>query len=287
VVVAAAGNSGVNTKTYPAASPGAIGVAASDQHDNLMTYSNFGSWVQVAAPTGAITTWLKDPKTGLPYGYGPVGGTSISSPVVAGIVALMFSAAPNATVAQVKDALFSTVDPITGISQNGSPVTVQYGRVNAYQALLMLTGQTPPSTPTPTPTQTQAPTATPSPTTTVAPTATPSLSPTPTVAPSPTLSPTPSPTPSGGTQTFTGAINKKASSRTFAVSLSPGTAAARLTFSKCRSLSLALSNGAATVASTSGPSVVILDQLTSGGSYSFTVSGSAQCSFSLSVTVSP
>src|SRR4029079_8784147 len=65
IVVAAAGNDGVGTVTYPAHSPGAIAVAASDQHDNLMNYSNFGSWVDVAAPTGDITTWLKDPKTGL------------------------------------------------------------------------------------------------------------------------------------------------------------------------------------------------------------------------------
>ena len=80
-----------------------------------MTYSNFGTWVSVAAPTGQITTWLKDPSTGLPYGYGPVGGTSISTPMVSGLLGLMISANPSATVSDLKNALFSTTDPTTGI----------------------------------------------------------------------------------------------------------------------------------------------------------------------------
>lgn len=188
IVVAAAGNAGCNCVNYPAGSPGAIAVAASDQADNLMTYSDWGSWVQVAAPTGDITTWLKDPSTGAPYGYGPVGGTSISSPVVAGIIGLMLSYNPTATAEQIKSALFSSTDPITGVSQNGTPVSVKYGRVNAYKALLALGGTAAP-----------APSTTPAPTPTAAPSASASASPTPTAAPTatpaPTLAPTPAPTP--------------------------------------------------------------------------------------------
>ncbi len=153
VVVAAAGNSGVNTVNYPGGSPGAIAVAASDQSDNLMNYSNFGSWVQVAAPTSQVTTWLKDPSTQLPYGYGPVGGTSISSPMVAGTIALMRSAKPTATVDQIKQALFSTTDPLSGKTQAGTSESIQYGRANTLKAIQSLTGVTLP------PADTTAPTA--------------------------------------------------------------------------------------------------------------------------------
>jgi subtilisin family serine protease len=271
VVVAAAGNSGCNCISYPAASPGAIGVAASDQHDNLMTYSNFGSWVHVAAPTGDITTWLTDPKTGAPYGYGPVGGTSSSAPVVSGVIALMLSKVPTATVGEIKNALFSSVDPITGLTQAGSPVTVKYGRVNAYSALLALTGQAP--SPSATPAWTPAPTSTPTPTLT--PTSTPTSAPT----------ATPMPTPTSTTQTLTGSINRKNSSRSFAVSLPAGTADARLSFAKCGTLSLSLQGGGSTLATTSGPSIVVLDQATGGGSFSYSVYGTGQCSFTLTVTV--
>src|SRR5439155_18457372 len=184
VVVAAAGNSGRDGPTYPSASPGAIAVAASDQFDNLMTYSNFGSWVQVAAPTGDITTWLV--YNGQPYSYAPVGGTSISAPAVSGIVALMFSVDPAATPDQIKSALFSSVDPITGLTQGGSPVSVQYGRVNAYNALLALGTSAPP--PSPSPSLTPGPSPSPSPSQSPSPSPSPSTSPSPNPAPSPSPS---------------------------------------------------------------------------------------------------
>src|SRR5919108_6235591 len=50
VLVAAAGNSGVDTPFYPAAYPDVIGVAATTDADVRYSWSNFGSWVQVAAP---------------------------------------------------------------------------------------------------------------------------------------------------------------------------------------------------------------------------------------------
>lgn len=287
IVIAAAGNAGVGTATYPAHSPGAISVAASDQSDNLMNYSNFGSWVDVAAPTGNITTWLRDPKTGLPYGYGPVGGTSISAPVVSGIVALMLSAAPNATVTEVKNALFSSVDPVTGVAQDGSTGDLRYGRVNAYKALLAITGKT--SAPVPTPTATPSPTPTPTATPTPALTPPPSATQTPTPTPTSTATPSPSlsPSPSAGsvTQTFSGSINRKSPSRTFTAALVAGAADARLTFSKCSALSLSIQSGGSTLATANGPSVVVLNQSTPGGSHTFTVSGTGQCSFTLSLRV--
>ncbi len=144
-VVGAAGNSGTSALSYPAASPGAVAVAASDASDNLMNYSNYGSWIQVAAPTSQITTLLINP-TGTPYGYGGVGGTSISAPMVAGALALMNSYAPNATLSQLENALFSTTDPLTGKDQAGEVRSIKYGRVNASRALSALGAPVPDTT---------------------------------------------------------------------------------------------------------------------------------------------
>src|SRR6185312_11666377 len=100
-----------------------------DQNDVLYSYSNFGSWVDVAAPGQNVTTW--------PSGYGAVGGTSMAAPVVSGIAGLLFSAMPFATPDAVEQALFGSVDPLSGTN------SVAYGRVNAYQALLAVIGATP------------------------------------------------------------------------------------------------------------------------------------------------
>src|ERR1700722_6490198 len=127
VVVAAAGDFGSSAPVYPAATPGVISVGASDQTDTLFSYSGYGSWVNVSAPGSQATTVMSG-------GYGAIGGTSAAAPAVAGIVGLMRSADPTASVAQITSALFSTTDPVKGTRQ------VQYGRVNTYSALQSLLG---------------------------------------------------------------------------------------------------------------------------------------------------
>jgi Subtilase family len=286
IVVAAAGNSGCNCATYPAASPGALAVAASDQSNNLMNYSNFGSWVQVAAPTGDMTTWLV--LNGIRYGYDAVGGTSISAPVVAGILALLLSYAPNATVAQLKDALFSSVDPITGLTQSGSKVSIQYGRVNAYKALLALGGSAPSSSPSRSPSPSASPTvsSSPSPSSSAgSPTPTGTSSTSSSSSPTPGDSPTSTSSPAPQVLTFSGSLNKQSTTRLYSVTLAAGAVHARLSFKRSPSLDLALLDDASTVvAEQSGPSVVTLDIDVASGSYVFSVSGD-RGNFTLAVTV--
>jgi Subtilase family len=81
------------------------------------------------------------------------------------------------------------------------------------------------------------------------------------------------------TVTFSGSLNGKSPSRSYSFKVGAGLADARLSFSKCSSLALALSNGART----SGPSVVVLDQTLAAGTYAYTISG-GRCSFTLTVT---
>jgi thermitase len=85
--------------------------------------------------------------------------------------------------------------------------------------------------------------------------------------------------PATQTMTFTGSLNPGNPTRSFNVAVGTGVADAKLSFSKCGSLSLGLSNGAGT----NGPSVVVLDQTLSGGTYTYTVGG-GKCSFTLTVT---
>ncbi|MDQ1701342.1 MAG: thermitase [Frankiaceae bacterium] len=99
-------------------------------------------------------------------------------------------------------------------------------------------------------------------------------------APAPTAAP-------AQTQTlgFSGSLSAKTPTKTFTFSAGAGAVAARLSFSKCSSLSVTLkASSGSTIGSATGPSVLSLDQTVSAGSYSYVVSGSTRCSFSLTVT---
>jgi thermitase len=126
LVVGAAGNEGWRIEEYPAAFPDVISVGASDETGALAEYSNRGEWVKVAAPACTPTTELGG-------GFGVGCGTSGSTPVVAGIVALLRAHAPLASAAQIEQALVRTATPIGGI---------RFGRVDALGALQAL-GPTP------------------------------------------------------------------------------------------------------------------------------------------------
>jgi subtilisin family serine protease len=119
VVVAAAGNDGREDVLYPAAFPGVIGVAATDERDRLYPWSNRGGAVRVAAP-GCNTA----PALGSGHAY--FCGTSSATPMVAGIAALALSLSPQITSAQVEQALQRTAVPIPG---------VQFGRVDAARTI--------------------------------------------------------------------------------------------------------------------------------------------------------
>ncbi len=123
VVIAAAGNAGTTTQFYPAADSHAISVAATTVVDSRYSWSNFGSWVRLAAPGCNIAPILGD-------GYGTFCGTSSATPVVAGLVALELSAQPAATARDVEDALARAAVPL--------PAFVQYGRIDAGKTLALL-----------------------------------------------------------------------------------------------------------------------------------------------------
>ena len=138
VLVAAAGNSNNPSKTYPGAYTNIIAVAATDAGDHKASFSSYGSWVDVAAPgVEVFSTFpnhpfaLENPAANRDQNYGYGSGTSMSTPVVAGIAGLVWSTplAENSN-AKVRAQVEKTADSITG---TGTYWT--WGRVNAYQAV--------------------------------------------------------------------------------------------------------------------------------------------------------
>lgn len=137
VLVAAAGNTGSRSKVYPAAYPNVIAVAATDNNDAKASFSTYDAkWVDVAAPgVNIYSTFPNHPfyLSGVynrSQGYDVANGTSMSSPIVAGIAALVWSSRADATNTSVRANIESTADKIRGTGSYW-----KYGRVNAYDAV--------------------------------------------------------------------------------------------------------------------------------------------------------
>jgi thermitase len=125
VLFASAMNDSASTPNYPAACTHVAAISATDNNDQLASFSNYGNWVALAAPGANILT-----TTGGGYGYW--NGTSFSSPLVAGVAALCFAVNPALTNAAVISILEQTADDIGAPGRDNS---FGWGRVNAYRAV--------------------------------------------------------------------------------------------------------------------------------------------------------
>jgi subtilisin family serine protease len=128
VVVAAAGNSSTSSPYYPAACQNVVSVSATDSNDALASFSNYGSWIDLAAPGVSITTL----NTG--SGYAAWSGTSFSAPIVAGTAALVLSVKPSLSASSLVSLLEQNADNI------GASTSFGYGRINAYKAVTAAKG---------------------------------------------------------------------------------------------------------------------------------------------------
>lgn len=128
LIVAAAGNSNVNTMFYPAAYTEVIAVAATNSNDTKASFSNYGTWVDISAPGNNIYSTLPSNQ------YGNMSGTSMACPLVAGLCGLMWSLNPGLTAADIKTCLYNNA---TNINAQNPSYTGQLGagRINANASM--------------------------------------------------------------------------------------------------------------------------------------------------------
>lgn len=127
VLVAAAGNSGNPSKSYPAAYTNVIAVAATNNRDQKASFSNYGAkWVDIAAPgVDIFSTWNNSTDR---YRY--LSGTSMSTPFVASVAGLVWSTSYGTSPTAVRSRIEGTADKISGTGKHWSA-----GRVNAAKAV--------------------------------------------------------------------------------------------------------------------------------------------------------
>jgi len=127
--VAAAGNASTNndrTPHFPSSYPDVVSVAALDRKDQLATFSNYGpKSVAIAAPgVEILSTWLGNQ-------YEEKSGTSMATPVVSGVAALILAEHPHMSVDNLRNKLLESTDPVAALK---GKITTG-GRINARKAL--------------------------------------------------------------------------------------------------------------------------------------------------------
>jgi len=143
LLVAAAGNSASRVKSYPAAYDEVVAVAAIDEYDNPAAFSNWGEWIELAAPGVDIYSTMPTYHVtmndyGFSQNYASMSGTSMACPHVSGVAALVLTKYSNMSVEHLRMHLRYTVDDL---GDPGFDLHYGYGRLNARSALEMVNPQ--------------------------------------------------------------------------------------------------------------------------------------------------
>ncbi len=125
-VVVAAGNSGSSGVSLPGCISYSITVGAVDSRDRIASFSGRGNAVDITAPgVGIYSTWLGT-------SYKSASGTSMATPAVSGVIALIKYAHPEYSTAQIQNALLKTAKDL---GKKGFDTSYGWGRINAYNAV--------------------------------------------------------------------------------------------------------------------------------------------------------
>ncbi|MGH2953426.1 MAG: S8 family serine peptidase [Solirubrobacterales bacterium] len=121
LLIAAAGNSGNSSVSFPAGYAEVVSVAATDHNDQRASFSQFNADVEIAAPgVNILSTWNNG-------GYNTISGTSMSTPHVSGVAALIAAGNPGGGPAAWRTELQAAVDDL---GAPGRDPQFGFGRVN-------------------------------------------------------------------------------------------------------------------------------------------------------------
>lgn len=126
VIVAAAANYNTNKPYYPAANSNVLAVSATDRNNQKTSWSNYGNWIDVAAPGVDIYTTKRG------GGYWWTYGTSLATPQVAALAALVWSVNPKLTNIEVANLIKANA---SDFGAPGFDSTYGWGRINVFKTL--------------------------------------------------------------------------------------------------------------------------------------------------------
>jgi hypothetical protein len=120
LIIAAAGNDGNSALSYPASYDAVMSVAAVDSNKNKASFSQYNNQVEIAAPGVSVQSTITT-NSGTGFSYASWSGTSMATPHVAGVAALVWSHFPSCTPYQIRQALIQSAE-----TRNGN-CNIQYG----------------------------------------------------------------------------------------------------------------------------------------------------------------
>jgi serine protease len=148
IMIAAAGNESTSLLSYPASNQGVISVSAVDINREFAYYSNYGTMIDVAAPggdlrldlngdsrpDGVLSAGADDSSTDISYQLVFYDGTSMATPHVAGVAALMKAVYPDMTPAEF-DSMLAAGELTNDLGETGRDNLYGYGMIDAYKAV--------------------------------------------------------------------------------------------------------------------------------------------------------
>ncbi len=134
LVIASAGNESSSAERYPAAYDGVIAVAATDQDDELASFSNYGDWVDICAP--GVDIWSTVSNNAYhAVDYIDWDGTSAAAPMVAAVAGLLWSYDPTLLDQEVATYLLVGAEDIDDLNP-GYEGDLGAGRLNAHHSIM-------------------------------------------------------------------------------------------------------------------------------------------------------
>lgn len=135
LIFVASGNAGNQTADYLNSRGDCISVSATNESDNGASFTSFGTWVDICAPGNNIYSTYHDHTDPNTNYWAALSGTSMATPMAAGVAALIWSQNPTWSAAQVQSQLYSSADNIDAFLSSQYIGKLGAGRINTFNAV--------------------------------------------------------------------------------------------------------------------------------------------------------